>query len=129
MTLTQRLTRAGATFIVFGVAAAFVPTNSNAFSAVDNCSIVGQRDFVGTSPTDTATSYSFTADTLTLTGYSESGATITSVSPGNTGFTNTFTSAVAGTNQTVVMARTSGAGSESVTVTFSDGHIVAYSVI
>jgi len=124
MTLTQRLTRAGATFIVFGIAAAFVPTNSNAFSATDTCMIPGQQDSVGTLKGDTTTSYLFNNNTLTLTGYSESGATITSVSTGITGFTNTFVSAT----QTVVMVRTSDTGLESVTVTFSDGHTVTYTV-
>ena len=133
MTLTQRLTRAGATFIVFGIAAAFLPTNSNAFSATDGCTVDGHRDYVGTYQGDTRTSYLFivganTADALTLTGYSESGATITSISPGGTGFINTFVSATPFTRQTVVMTRTTGTGPDNVTVTFSDGHVVAYSV-
>ena len=122
MTLTQRLTRAGATFIVFGIAAAFVPTNSNAFSATDTCMIPGQQDSVGTLKGDTTTSYLFNNNTLTLTGFSESGATITSVTAGSTGFSNTF----AGSQ--VTTSRTVGAGLESVTVAFSDGHTVTYTV-
>ena len=123
MTLTQRLTRAGATFIVFGVAAAFVPTNSNAFSATDGCMLTGHRDSVGNSQGDMVTSYSFnSSNTLTLTGFSESGATITSVTAGSTGFSNTF----AGSQ--VTTSRTVGAGLESVTVAFSDGHTVTYTV-
>ena len=122
MTLTQRLTRAGATFIVFGIAAAFVPTNSNAFSATDTCTVSTQRDYVGKGPTDTDASYTLSSNILILTAYPATGVTVTGVSAVGDGYTNLLI------NSTVTTTRTSGTGSESVTVTFSDGHTVTYIV-
>ena len=123
MTLTQRLTRAGATFIVFGVAAAFVPTNSNAFSATDTCTIPAQKDYVGKFATDAAPTYALLNDTLALTAYPANGVTPTSVSPASTDYTNTLS------GSTVTTTRTAGSNdTESVTVTFSDGHTVTYTV-
>ena len=120
MTLTQRLTRAGATFIVFGIAAAFVPTNSNAFSATDTCAILAQKDYVGSK--DNISSYTLANNTLALTAYPANGVTATSVSPAAANYTNTLN------GSTVTTSRTSGTGSETVTVTFSDGHAVTYTV-
>ena len=121
MTLTQRLTRAGATFIVFGIAAAFVPTNSNAFSATDTCAIPAQKDYVGSK--DNISSYTLANNTLALTAYPANGVTATSVSSPGADYANTLSSS------TVTTTRTAGSSaSESVTVTFSDGHTVTYTV-
>ena len=128
MTLTQRLTRAGATFIVFGIAAAFVPTNSNAFSATDDCGIPAQKDYVGNSPVDTTPSYTLVGNTLILTAYPAKGVTATSVSAAGTDYTNLLINSTV-INSTVTTTRTAGStASENVTVTFSDGHTVTYTV-
>ncbi len=122
MTLTQRLTRAGATFIIFGVAAALVPTNGNAYSATDTCTVLTQKDYVGQNSTDASPSYTLTSNTLTLTAFPANGVTALSVSSGETGFTNTLS------GNSVTTTRNSGTGPETVIVTFSDNHTVTYTV-
>ena len=129
MTLTQRLTRAGATFIVFGIAAAFVPTNSNAFSATDTCAVSTQKDYVGDYLTDTTATYTLpSSNILILTAYPANGVKVTGVSSTGTGYTNILIDPTV-TNPRVSTTRTTGsAASENVTVTFSDGHTVTYNV-
>ena len=131
MTLTQRLTRAGATFIVFGIAAAFVPTNSNAFSATDDCVIPAQKDYVGNSSDDKTATYTLpSSNILILTAYPANGVKVTGVSPAGTGYTNILIDPTV-TNPRVSTTRIgtgTGTDSESVTVTFSDGHTVTYTV-
>ncbi len=126
MTLTQRLTRAGATFIVFGTAALMIPTDGNAFSATDTCTIPAQKDYVGDSATDTAGSYALVGGTRSLTAYPANGVSAQTVSDGNTA---DFTTTRSGNQVTTMLKAGASTGTtDLVTVTFSDGHIVTYTV-
>lgn len=57
MTLSQRLTRAGLTFILFGAMAALLPSDGNASGATDYCTTKSQSYSVGKSAGETRTLY------------------------------------------------------------------------
>jgi len=122
MTLSQRLIRAGFAFIVFGTAVALIPTNGNASAATDTCTVAGQKDYVGNSPTDTTPGYLASGGSLTLTASPEGSATAQTAGDGTTGFKTTISG-------TTVTTTTAAAGTtDLVTVSFSDGHTVTYTV-
>ena len=129
MTLSQRLTRAGLSFIVFGTAVSLMPTNGMAFSATDNCTVPTQKDYVGNSAKDTALTYPITGttigSTLVLNSYNGSlstgSPTVVDSDPTN------FSTSVSGSTVTTTR-KTTGTQSETVTATFSDGHVVTYTV-
>ena len=105
MTLTQRLTRAGATFIVFGVVAAILPHQADSAIADNPCTVPGHTFEIRNSLGATSTTYTLilgSADTYTsyfdttqggAIGASGGSATFTTVSPSSVVVTtNTGTS-------------------------------------
>ena len=129
MTLTQRLTRAGLVFVLLGTVAALVPTNGVANAA--QCTVAGVIDTLGTSPSDTSTSYSFTASGGSLVLGSFVGTTSADVKFffDNSGgaFTNTIGGS-AGSVGSVVSISATSAATETVTATFPNGQVVAVTV-
>ena len=96
MTTSQRLTRAGLTFILFGSVVALVPTNGTAIAATDYVTPVTTGETVGTFAGDTTIFYSTTglssstSGIITLTAFSNTtGEEATSVTDTTTGFSTT----------------------------------------
>lgn len=128
MTLSQRLTRAGLTFILFGTVAAVLPQQSGAARA-DVCTIGGhtyaiyQSGSSTTSPTyhqsvGSAVAYTAALDTPgnvqgTITGIPVGGATVVP-NPGNP---VTVTTPVAGDGASLSATYTSGATTYTATAT------------
>ena len=129
MTLSQRLTRAGLSFIVFGTAVSLMPTNGMAFSATDNCTVPTQKDYVGNSVNDTALTYSIAGttagSTLVLNSYNGS---LSTGSPIVVDGDPINFSTMTGSGTVTTKRITIGMHSETVTATFSDGHVVTYTV-
>ena len=129
MTLSQRLTRAGLSFIVFGTAVSLMPTDGMAFSATDNCTVPTQKDYVGNSVNDTALTYSIAGttagSTLVLNSYNGS---LSTGSPTVVDSDLTNFSTLASGNTVTTTRKNTGTQSETVTATFSDGHVVTYTV-
>ena len=135
MTLSQRLTRAGLSFIVFGTAVSLMPTNGMAFSATDGCTTPAQSYSVGTFAQDPSVSFttsgSFTAlgtgtKSVTLNKYLDTSPTTdtTSITDSNIAFT-TLSS---GSTVTTSTATAAALATDLVTVTFPGGHVVTYTV-
>ena len=125
MTLSQRLTRAGLSFIVFGTAVSLMPTNGMAFSATDNCLTATTHDFVGISATDASTSYEIVSGTHTivLTATPAGSATADAASDDIAGFKTLIVSNIVTTTSSAAVGVT-----DHVVVSFSDGRTVSYSV-
>ena len=128
MTLTQRLTRAGATFIVFGLVAALVPTNENAMATTGNCTTTGSyrltTDPTGVADQDNSTSsYNFYAfGNPSATGGTYGAVTASySLSGGGTG----TLSPASGTSTRVTRIATGGLN---LTALFPDGTSLVASV-
>ncbi len=129
MTLSQRLTRAGLVFVLFGSVVSLLPTNGTA-TAATNYTPPSTGETVGLFAGDTTKTYPTTMGSVTLTAFSDSGATAVSATDVITGAdTGTFTTTVTG-NQ-VKTTTTLAAGStatDQVTVTFSNSRTVTYTV-
>lgn len=140
MKLSQRLTRAGLAFIVFGTATAMFPTNGNASAATDSCGVATQKDYVGQARGETYTGYGSTAGSLSLGVFLGSAANIppTPAVTATNGFTAVYSTinAYGSTNGSIVTTRPSNPipggpainGKTRVTVRFSDGHFVSFDV-
>ena len=133
MTLSDRLTRAGLSFIVFGTAVSLMPTNGNAIADTLTCG-GGDKyrlttDFNGKydlSPSPSVTSA--TSETFYLFISSDNGSTYTAFTQGSftsTGYTsvttngNTFTGTTAKGSNTVTANVTGGLSLSDGTVTSS----------
>ena len=130
MTLSQRLTRAGLSFIVFGTAVSLMPTNGMAFSATDNCTVPTQKDYVGNSAKDTALTYPITGTTIgsTLVLKAHNGRLSTGLPTVVDSDKTKFSTVADSGNKVTTTRKTTGTQSETVTATFSDGHVVTYTV-
>ena len=129
MTISQRLVRAGLTFVLFGTMAALVPTNGNVFAATDSCP---NADTLGITPGDTATSYSFASSggSLTLNAYNSQSPTKVSFVFTQISGTGTFTNSpnAGNPNATTVNITASGPATETVQATFQDGQTITVTV-
>ena len=129
MTLSDRLTRAGLSFIVFGTAVSLMPTNGMAFSATDGCTPPAQSYSVGNIPKDpllTFPALGTGTKSVTLNKYLDTSLTTdtTSITDSNIAFT-TLSS---GSTVTTSTATAAALATDLVTVTFPGGHVVTYTV-
>ena len=131
MTLSQRLTRAGLSFIVFGTAVSLMPTDGMAFSASDSCPPPTIHDYVGTQDATSAYFIGHGSTSTILTAYPVSGVTVTGVSNTSVGFLNTVLGdSVLGYSVTSVDTSFPATVNavDNVVVSFSDGRTVSYTV-
>ena len=131
MTLSQRLTRAGLAFILFGTVAALVPTNGNASAATDGCTIPTQSYSVGTVAQDPTTIFTTTTSgtnkSVTLTQFLSDVTTNAGNTPSNSN--PLFTTSISGsTITTSTLSTTSTGTTDSVTILFPGGRVVTYTV-
>ena len=126
MTLSQRLTRAGLTFIILGTVAALVPIDGTANAAIQ-CASNGQTDTLGINPTDASRSYPFVASSgsLNLTTFVDGIATAETFSFTPVSGPGSFTNAVSGSSVNITA---SGLASENVTAVFTNGVTITVGV-
>ena len=128
MTLSQRLTRAGLSFIVFGTAVSLMPTNGMAFSATDGCATPGQSYSVGIFAQDpllTFPTLGTGTKSVVLTQFLGLATTTDAISKtdGNVAFTTVISGSTVTTSTTAATGAT-----DLVTVTFPGGRVVTYTV-
>ena len=130
MTLTQRLTRAGLSFIVFGTAVSLMPTNGMAFSATDGCTTPAQTYSVGSFSGDSSTFYStyttgLKSKSISLTQFFGGNVTHVAISAidSNPSFKTKLRYSTVTTTTTAAKNHT-----DTVTVTFPKGRVVHYTV-
>ena len=129
MTLSQRLTRAGLSFIVFGTAVSLMPTNGMAFSATDGCTTPAQSYSIGINPQETTSLYTTSGTgtrSVTLNKYLDTSLTIVipTIADSNSAFNTVISGSTVTTSTTTAIA----GAIDQVTATFSDGHVVTYTV-
>lgn len=129
MTLSQRLTRAGLSFIVFGTAVSFMPTDGMAFSATDSCNVPAQSYSVGITSQESTTNYTTSGSgtkSVALTQFlgNTSTTSATGKNDGNAAFTTLISGSTISTTTTAATGQT-----DLVTVNFPGGRVVTYTVI
>ena len=133
MTLTQRLTRAGATFIIFGVAAAVLPQQNGAARAVTDSGTCNKQPFYyrlteGGSSTNTTSSTVASGKTVTIDAFTS--ADNSTFSPANASYT--FNGGSLSTSSGISTTVTGGSvpGNYTLTGTFTDTttHTVDYPI-
>ena len=129
MTLSQRLTRAGLSFIVFGTAVSLMPTNGMAFSATDGCIPPAQSYSVGTLAQDpllTFPALGTGTKSVVLTQFLGTATTTDAISK-NDG-NGAFTTVISGSTVTTSTTTTITGATDQVTVTFPGSRVVTYTV-
>ena len=129
MTLSDRLTRAGLSFIVFGTAVSLMPTNGMAFSATDGCTPPAQSYSIGINPRETTSFYTTSGTgtrSVTLNKYLDTSLTTDtlSITDSNIAFATSFSGSTVTTSTTTAAT----GATDLVTVTFPGGHVVTYTV-
>ena len=129
MTLSQRLTRAGLSFIVFGTAVSLMPTNGMAFSATDGCTTPAQSYSIGNTSQDANLSFTTSGGgtkSVVLTQFLGTATTTDAISK-NDG-NGAFTTVISGSTVTTSTTTTVTGATDQVTVTFPGGRVVTYTV-
>ena len=124
MTLSQRLTRAGLTFIVLGTVATLVPTNGVANAATTTCAQNGNTYTLGTSPNEATATYPLNGASLTLNTYVNTTQTAASITASDSiNFTNTISP-----SSITITRNNPGPASETVSAAFVSGPTVVATV-
>ena len=129
MTLSQRLTRAGLSFIVFGTAVSLMPTNGMAFSATDGCTPPAQSYSVGIFAQDpllTFPALGTGTKSVVLTQFLGTATTTDAIS--KTDGNAAFKTVISGSTVTTSTTTNITGATDQVTVTFPGSRVVTYTV-